>query len=119
MYGRVLDVYISRFDKEGRIRNVTFAFVRYKFAHEAVKAIEEGNNRKIDGRFIKVQKADKGRSRETRSTPQTTHGGTESKLEGALRNGRTYKEVLVGAKETVNTGKEGLAVSRQGGWCRR
>ncbi|XVF31576.1 hypothetical protein REPUB_Repub17cG0002600 [Reevesia pubescens] len=111
MYGRVLDVYISRFDKEGKIRNVTFAFVRYKFDNEAEKVIEEGNNRKIDGRFIKVQKAEKGRNRNVVSSS----GRTERKSEGVFRDGRSYKEALVGSKVTVNTGVEGPSVSPEVG----
>ncbi|XVF30335.1 hypothetical protein REPUB_Repub16aG0048300 [Reevesia pubescens] len=60
VYSTVVNVYIPSFYRFGKVRNVTFAFVRYKFEFQLKKAIEEGNNRKIDGHFIKVQKAHYG-----------------------------------------------------------
>ncbi|XVE91648.1 hypothetical protein REPUB_Repub01dG0028300 [Reevesia pubescens] len=52
-----MDVYISFFYKVRKAKAVTFAFVRYKFRHEMVKAITEGTNRKMDGCFIRVKEA--------------------------------------------------------------
>ncbi|XVE67271.1 hypothetical protein DITRI_Ditri08aG0147200 [Diplodiscus trichospermus] len=48
-YGRVRDVYIHYSAKGDRGKKTTFAFVRYKFKSEMFKAIEVGNNRRIDG----------------------------------------------------------------------
>ncbi|XVF13303.1 hypothetical protein REPUB_Repub08aG0197100 [Reevesia pubescens] len=56
-YGKVMDVYISFYDRAGKARVATFAFVRYKSRTEMVKAIFEGSNRKMDGRFIRVKEA--------------------------------------------------------------
>ncbi|XVF21618.1 hypothetical protein REPUB_Repub12eG0105900 [Reevesia pubescens] len=70
-YGRVVDVYLSPSVKQGKARSFTFAFVRYKHEHEALKAIMEGDRRKIDGCFIFVKKTN-------------------------VRDGRSYKDVLVG-----------------------
>ncbi|XVE52249.1 hypothetical protein DITRI_Ditri02bG0108000 [Diplodiscus trichospermus] len=56
-YGKVMDVFIPFHDSGNRERNTTFAFVRYKQKSEMLKAIEEGNMRRIDGWFIRVKEA--------------------------------------------------------------
>ncbi|XVE62754.1 hypothetical protein DITRI_Ditri06bG0144700 [Diplodiscus trichospermus] len=48
-YGRLKDVYIHYSTKGDRGKETTFVFVRYKFKSEMLKAIEVGNNRRIDG----------------------------------------------------------------------
>ncbi|XVF18650.1 hypothetical protein REPUB_Repub11eG0041000 [Reevesia pubescens] len=56
-YEKVMDVYLSSVVRSGQARSVNFAFVRYKLRDEMTKAILEGNDRKMDGRFIKVKEA--------------------------------------------------------------
>ena len=55
----MVDVYIPRGRKSSN-KDTAFAFVRYKFESESLKAIEKGNNRRIDGWYIRVKKASYG-----------------------------------------------------------
>ncbi|GJN03842.1 hypothetical protein PR202_ga21328 [Eleusine coracana subsp. coracana] len=52
-YGKVVDVFIPRDRRTGDSRG--FAFVRYKYAEEAQKAIDRLDGRNVDGRNIMVQ----------------------------------------------------------------
>ncbi|XVE68919.1 hypothetical protein DITRI_Ditri09bG0108400 [Diplodiscus trichospermus] len=56
-YGRVMDVYIPSSFRGNWGKDTIFGFVRYKFRSEMVNAIIVGNNRKIDGRFIRANEA--------------------------------------------------------------
>ncbi|KAK4792458.1 hypothetical protein SAY86_022893 [Trapa natans] len=76
-YGKVVDVFIPRDRRTGESRG--FAFVRYKYADEAQKAVERLDGRVVDGREITVQFAkygpnaeriQKGRIIETVSRPR-------------------------------------------------
>ncbi|XP_071731999.1 serine/arginine-rich splicing factor SC35-like [Rutidosis leptorrhynchoides] len=57
-YGKVVDVFIPRDRRTGDSRG--FAFVRYKYADEAQKAVEKLDGRVVDGREIMVQFAKYG-----------------------------------------------------------
>ncbi|CAL9770948.1 unnamed protein product [Musa acuminata subsp. burmannicoides] len=57
-YGEVVDVFIPRDRRTGDSRG--FAFVRYKYADEAQKAVEKLDGRNVDGREIRVQFAKYG-----------------------------------------------------------
>ena len=58
-YDKVVDVYIPHLSmKPFRVK--TYAFVRYKKKAKMLRAIEHGNNRRVDGWFIKVKKASYG-----------------------------------------------------------
>ncbi|CAM8942936.1 unnamed protein product [Rhodiola kirilowii] len=57
-YGKVVDVFIPRDRRTGDSRG--FAFVRYKYAEEAHKAVERLDGRTVDGREIMVQFAKYG-----------------------------------------------------------
>ncbi|XP_057975502.1 serine/arginine-rich splicing factor SC35-like isoform X2 [Malania oleifera] len=57
-YGKVVDVFIPRDRRTGDSRG--FAFVRYKYADEAQKAVEKLDGRTVDGREIMVQFAKYG-----------------------------------------------------------
>ncbi|XP_035822627.1 serine/arginine-rich splicing factor SC35 isoform X6 [Zea mays] len=57
-YGKVVDVFIPRDRRTGDSRG--FAFVRYKYADEAQKAIDRLDGRDVDGRNIMVQFAKYG-----------------------------------------------------------
>ncbi|KAL6984147.1 hypothetical protein U1Q18_017522 [Sarracenia purpurea var. burkii] len=57
-YGKVVDVFIPRDRRTGESRG--FAFVRYKYADEAQKAVEKLDGRVVDGREIMVQFAKYG-----------------------------------------------------------
>ncbi|CAO2815525.1 unnamed protein product [Amaranthus hypochondriacus] len=57
-YGKVVDVFIPRDRRTGDSRG--FAFVRYKCADEAQKAVEMLDGRMVDGREIAVQFAKYG-----------------------------------------------------------
>ncbi|XVE85326.1 hypothetical protein DITRI_Ditri17bG0082700 [Diplodiscus trichospermus] len=58
-----MDVYILSSVKGDREKETTFAFVRYKFEAEMKRAIECGNNRKIDGWHIAVKETSYGWSK--------------------------------------------------------
>ncbi|KAJ8505585.1 hypothetical protein OPV22_006471 [Ensete ventricosum] len=57
-YGKVVDVFIPRDRRTGESRG--FAFVRYKYADEAQKAVDRLDGRNVDGRNIMVQFAKYG-----------------------------------------------------------
>ncbi|KAH7656207.1 splicing factor arginine/serine-rich 2 protein [Dioscorea alata] len=57
-YGKVVDVFIPRDRRTGESRG--FAFVRYKYAEEAQKAVDRLDGRSVDGRNIMVQFAKYG-----------------------------------------------------------
>jgi len=62
-YGKVVDIFIPRDRRTGDSRG--FAFVRYKYADEAEKAIERLDGRNVDGRDIVVQFAKYGPNAES------------------------------------------------------
>ncbi|KAH9316340.1 hypothetical protein KI387_024967, partial [Taxus chinensis] len=98
-YGKVVDIFIPRDRRTGESRG--FAFVRYKYADEAQKAVERLDGRNVDGRDIMVQFAKygpnaekiqrgrittssprpKGRSR-SRSPPRSRHRDDREKESG-------------------------------------
>ncbi|KAH0451710.1 hypothetical protein IEQ34_019009 [Dendrobium chrysotoxum] len=57
-YGKVVDIFIPRDRRTGESRG--FAFVRYKYADEAQKAVDKLDGRNVDGREIMVQFAKYG-----------------------------------------------------------
>ncbi|KAL6329179.1 hypothetical protein AAG906_011640 [Vitis piasezkii] len=57
-YGKVVDIFIPRDRRTGESRG--FAFVRYKYADEAQKAVDRLDGRIVDGREITVQFAKYG-----------------------------------------------------------
>uniref|UniRef100_A0A1D1ZES2 Serine/arginine-rich splicing factor 2 n=1 Tax=Anthurium amnicola TaxID=1678845 RepID=A0A1D1ZES2_9ARAE len=57
-YGKVVDIFIPRDRRTGESRG--FAFVRYKYAEEAQRAVEKLDGRTVDGRDIMVQFAKYG-----------------------------------------------------------
>ncbi|PON63836.1 Splicing factor-like protein [Parasponia andersonii] len=57
-YGKVVDIFIPRDRRTGESRG--FAFVRYKYADEAQKAVDRLDGRVVDGREITVQFAKYG-----------------------------------------------------------
>ncbi|KAL5714858.1 Serine/arginine-rich splicing factor sc35 [Ranunculus cassubicifolius] len=57
-YGKVVDIFIPRDKRTGESRG--FAFVRYKYADEAEKAVDRLDGKTVDGRDIMVQFAKYG-----------------------------------------------------------
>ncbi|KAL8188984.1 hypothetical protein R6Q57_029504 [Mikania cordata] len=57
-YGKVVDIFIPKDRRTGDPRG--FAFVRYKYADEAQKAVDRLDGREVDGREITVQFAKYG-----------------------------------------------------------
>ncbi|KAJ9538085.1 hypothetical protein OSB04_030818 [Centaurea solstitialis] len=57
-YGKVVDIFIPKDRRTGDSRG--FAFVRYKYADEAQKAVDRLDGREVDGREITVQFAKYG-----------------------------------------------------------
>ncbi|KAL2635885.1 hypothetical protein R1flu_007364 [Riccia fluitans] len=71
-YGKVVDIFIPRDRRTGESRG--FAFVRYKHAEEAQKAIERLDGRNVDGRDMVVQYAKYGRDMESIHRGKITQG---------------------------------------------
>jgi len=83
-YGKVVDIFIPRDRRTGDSRG--FAFVRYKYADEAQKAVERLDGKNVDGRYIMVQFAKYGpnaeriqRGRITTSSPKPKAGRSRSR----------------------------------------
>ncbi|KAK1257480.1 hypothetical protein QJS04_geneDACA023102 [Acorus gramineus] len=97
-YGKVVDIFIPRDRKTGDSRG--FAFVRYKYADEAQRAVERLDGRNVDGRDIMVQFAKYGpnaepiqKGRIVEASPKT-RGRSRSRSPRRYRNdyrGRSYK----------------------------
>ncbi|KAG1366516.1 hypothetical protein COCNU_13G003060 [Cocos nucifera] len=70
-YGKVVDVFIPRDRRTGDSRG--FAFVRYKYADEAQKAVEklDGNHK---GRIVEELPKTRGRSRSRSPRPRAASG---------------------------------------------
>lgn len=82
-YGKVVDIFIPRDRRTGESRG--FAFVRYKYADEAQKAVERLDGKNVDGRYIMVQFAKYGpnaerihRGRITETSPKPKAGRSRS-----------------------------------------
>ncbi|GBG82320.1 hypothetical protein CBR_g34604 [Chara braunii] len=88
-YGKVVDIFIPRDRRTGDSRG--FAFVRYKHADEAFKAIDRLDGRVVDGREIVVQYAKYGRNNETiqrgRITQNTPGFGSRPRSRSPRRYG--------------------------------
>ncbi|KAF5461873.1 hypothetical protein F2P56_017936 [Juglans regia] len=81
-YGKVVDVFIPRDRRTGESRG--FAFVRYKYADEAQKAVEKLDGKIVDGREIMVQFAKYGPNAERIHKGKISE--TTSKTKGRSRS---------------------------------
>ncbi|XVE89961.1 hypothetical protein DITRI_Ditri20bG0038400 [Diplodiscus trichospermus] len=103
-YGKVVDIYISSSFKSNRDRDTTFAFVRYKFRSEMVKAILNGNNRRIEGWCIRVKEATYGwNERRLRKADQIQDKGKNKAMTTEYGGGsrsmsdyRSYSDIVKG-----------------------
>ncbi|XVE84681.1 hypothetical protein DITRI_Ditri17bG0032900 [Diplodiscus trichospermus] len=115
LYGRVVDVYFPVTSKVNRERRTGYAFVRYKFEYEMRRAIQEGNNRKVDGWRIRVERAFIKR-REMKSPQKGLNPITKNDYgirlsfvanQAGLRDHRSYRDVVAGrVLGAVDKGKE-------------
>ncbi|XVF07560.1 hypothetical protein REPUB_Repub06bG0149800 [Reevesia pubescens] len=110
VYGRVVDVYILLFNKDGKVRPVTFAFVRFKYRFELDKTIREGNNRKMDGRFIRVKEASISKSMVGAAksiNPHSVFKDSDKVVKrlplnlGLVNDGVSYKDALAGVNTNI------------------
>ncbi|XWS27533.1 hypothetical protein CRYUN_Cryun26dG0123600 [Craigia yunnanensis] len=103
-YGRVVDVYISFKNRGSKDKAVTFAFFRYKYESELRKVIEAGNNKRIDGRFIKVKKATYGWKEKRKNAgfqglvKESDVFPVAKRNLNTCRDNRSYRDVLVAMK---------------------
>nr|XP_034890433.1 serine/arginine-rich splicing factor SC35-like isoform X3 [Populus alba] len=81
-YGKVVDVFIPRDRRTGESRG--FAFVRYKYAEEARKAVDRLDGRVVDGREIMVQFAKFGPNAERIQSGRIVE--SSSKIKGRSRS---------------------------------
>ncbi|KAI5063569.1 hypothetical protein GOP47_0022116 [Adiantum capillus-veneris] len=84
-YGKVVDVFIPRDRRTGDSRG--FAFVRYKHAEEAQKAIERLDGKVVDGREIMVQFAKYGPNAESIDRGRISFSETKSPRRSRHRDG--------------------------------
>ncbi|KAL4379654.1 hypothetical protein GQ457_02G016420 [Hibiscus cannabinus] len=102
-YGKVIDTYIA-YNNPGRLnRSYTFAFVRFSNREEALREVEFGNNRRMDGFTIKVFLAN-NELKKTRPGIVTANAKAYSPKPNKkelfkLTNGRSFKEVLLTKSE--------------------
>ena len=80
-----------------------------------LRAIEHGNNRKVDGWFIRVKKASygwkvRGNSVQKRKEKSADLSQTEES-HFALRDNRSYKDVLLGSDRRVDKGFNSIECS--------
>uniref|UniRef100_A0A0A9DUY0 RRM domain-containing protein n=1 Tax=Arundo donax TaxID=35708 RepID=A0A0A9DUY0_ARUDO len=85
-YGKVVDVFIPRDRRTGDSRG--FAFVRYKYADEAQKAIDRLDGRNVDGRNIMVQFAKYGPNAESIRKGRVIEGVEKSRERSRSRSPR-------------------------------
>ncbi|XP_042489563.1 serine/arginine-rich splicing factor SC35-like [Macadamia integrifolia] len=85
-YGKVVDIFIPRDRRTGDSRG--FAFVRYKYADEAQKAVERLDGRNVDGREIMVQFAKYGPNAEPIQKGRIVESLTKSRGRSRSRSPR-------------------------------
>ncbi|KAL4348556.1 hypothetical protein GQ457_17G007420 [Hibiscus cannabinus] len=94
-YGQVADVYIAYWNRK-RIKNpTTFAFVRFKTAEEAKCAARKGDNRKMDGYYIRVSIAKVNGNGDEENKP-VCQISQKVMWKSALKDNRSFKEALMG-----------------------
>ncbi|XP_028086551.1 serine/arginine-rich splicing factor SC35-like isoform X2 [Camellia sinensis] len=89
-YGKVVDVFIPRDRRTGDSRG--FAFVRYKYADEAQKAVDKLDGRVVDGREIMVQFAKYGPNAEKIQKGRIVESASRSKGSSRSRSPRPRDE---------------------------
>ncbi|KAE8682317.1 Polynucleotide adenylyltransferase family protein isoform 4 [Hibiscus syriacus] len=119
-YGKVIKVFIPFVNRRPYYKDSTFAFVHFASKDDMHLAIEKMNNASVDGRRIlvsiaKYQKKSIPRSLKRTSGARSTDAGVygllrelpssqaagsgKKEMMNKFRNGRSYKEMVVGAKE--------------------
>ncbi|KAK8697339.1 hypothetical protein V6N13_113491 [Hibiscus sabdariffa] len=105
-YGKVVDTYIAYNNPGRQKRRYTFAFIRFSNREEALKAVELGNNRRMDGFTIKVflgnNHAKSIKTGDATVTNKPSIPNLNKKEYCKFTNGRSYKEVLL--KENIMKG---------------
>eukprot|EP00253_Pinus_taeda_P000165 PITA_00165 len=91
-YGKVVDIFIPRDRRTGDSRG--FAFVRYKYADEAEKAIERLDGRNVDGRDIVVQFAKYGPNAESIQKGRLTSEPPSSRRHRSRSPRRTSRRAI-------------------------
>eukprot|EP00249_Psilotum_nudum_P023926 c29029_g1_i2 orf=201-986(+) len=92
-YGKVVDIFIPRDKRTGDSRG--FAFVRYKHAEEAQKAVDRLDGRIVDGREIVVQFAKYGPNAEPIQRGRISHGSpkwSDSRSRSPRGPSRRYRD---------------------------
>uniref|UniRef100_A0A803Q923 RRM domain-containing protein n=1 Tax=Cannabis sativa TaxID=3483 RepID=A0A803Q923_CANSA len=85
-YGKVVDIFIPRDRRTGESRG--FAFVRYKYADEAHKAVDRLDGRVVDGREITVQFAKYGPNAERIHKGRISEASPRSRYRSRSRSPR-------------------------------
>nr|KAJ0203897.1 hypothetical protein LSAT_V11C500267530 [Lactuca sativa] len=100
-YGKVVDIFIPKDRRTGESRG--FAFVRYKYADEAEKAVDRLDGREVDGREITVQFAKYGPNAE-----RIHRGRVIEKSPRARGRSRSHTMIIIIGTGTGSTGEKGM-----------
>ncbi|GMJ08960.1 hypothetical protein HRI_004565200 [Hibiscus trionum] len=100
-YGVVVDVYVAYGNQKRRFKPTVFAFVRFSKKEEAELAIQLGDGRMMDGFKVRMFLAHQKKPEIIRAR---SHGPVKHSWAAALRDSRTFKEVLVGEQVSTDPG---------------
>ncbi|CAM6117074.1 unnamed protein product [Calypogeia fissa] len=103
-YGKVVDIFIPRDRRTGESRG--FAFVRYKYADEAQKAIERLDGKNVDGREIAVQYAKYGPNAEAISSRGRISQGSPRWKGGSRSRSRSPGRSSRGGRNRESSGRD-------------
>ncbi|AQK58113.1 serine/arginine-rich splicing factor SC35 isoform X3 [Zea mays] len=116
-YGKVVDVFIPRDRRTGDSRG--FAFVRYKYADEAQKAIDRLDGRDVDGRNIMVQFAKYGPNAEPIRKGRVKEGVEKSQDRSRSRSPRPRHRDRDHRSQSRSRSRERHVRDRDRGYRRR
>ncbi|WRX32402.1 RNA recognition motif domain - like 10 [Theobroma cacao] len=90
-FGVVVDIYLPRVSRN---RITRYAFVRYRYRVELNRAIDMGQNRRLDGRTLSIKEADKPKENSYRTGERPTRIWQEM---GVGNGRRTFRECTMRA----------------------
>ncbi|GMI85574.1 hypothetical protein HRI_002226700 [Hibiscus trionum] len=125
-FGVVADTYIAYWNRRRRNNPITFAFARFSSEGEAIAAVREGNGRMMDGFRVNMFLADQKEKNHVTERSQLENGSSRprtrvvgARKNGSWRDGRSFKDVLLGAKggnlkDGIMRAKDGDKKARDG-----
>ncbi|KAK8592927.1 hypothetical protein V6N12_045020 [Hibiscus sabdariffa] len=105
VYDSVVDSFIAYKNIKRKGKPTTSAFVRFRRQHEARKAVTQGDGRIMDGFKIRVFLDKNFPGEKCKSTDLTT---SQQRAGNALRDLRSYKEVVMGKRRPVDRSRNSM-----------